>query len=352
MKYLFWFLLLSIFVFRYFTTLPHYIDGDRIIINSTVLSEPILYDTSQYLKLKGLKIYLPLNPIVNYGDKVVIEGTVKEGKLDKPILKEIQQTDNLLFNLRTKIVSFYKSNIPEPHSSLIAGVTLGSKQSIPESFMDKLKNTGTAHVVVASGTNVTLVGGFLISTLVNFMTRRKALVIACLGIWLYTFMSGFDAPLVRAAIMGTLAFTAQEYGRVNDSLRALFLSVAIMLIINPSWVSDIGFILSFAATLSLILFQSKVDRLISFVPTIIRQDLSTTLAAQIGVAPILYFTFGQFNIFSPFINVLILWTIPFITIIGMVAGILSILSPYLASFVLYLTYPFTLYFVTIVDWLS
>ena len=352
MKYLFWFLLLSVFVFRYLSTLPVYKQGDHLKIETTLLTEPVVYDTSLYFKIKGLKVYLPKSTEVGYGDKITIEGIVEEDKLKNPKIIEIKKTSNFLFNIRSKIISFYTSNLPATHASLIAGVTLGSKQNIPHDFWEKLKSTGTAHIVVASGTNVVLVGGFILSTMTNFMVRKKALFVACLGIWIYTLISGLDAPLVRAAIMGTIAFTAQELGRVNESRRILFITAFIMLIISPSWISDIGFILSFAATLSLILFQSQVDRLISFVPGIIRQDLSTTLAAQIGVAPIIFFTFGQFNIFSPFINVLVLWTIPLITMIGMFSGLIALIVPQVGRLILLIVYPLTWFFITVVNWLG
>jgi hypothetical protein len=80
------------------------------------------------------------------------------------------------------------------------------------------------------------------------------------------------------------------------------------------------------------------------VPRFLRQDLSTTIAAQIGVAPIIWATFGQFNLLSPLINAAVLWTIPLITIIGMVAGIISLIVPQIASLILYLTYPLTSWF--------
>lgn len=344
MKYVFWIFLILLILVRFTATRPKYREGDKIRISAALLSQPIKYSTSQYLKISGLKIYLPSYPEINYGDKIIVEGEVDDDKLKDPKLIEIKRTNNFLYNLRTRLISFYKSNIPEPHSSLIAGVVVGSKESIPRDFWEKLKNKGVAHVVVASGMNVTLVGGFLLNTFVNLVSRRKALLVSILGIWIYTLISGFDAPLVRAAIMGTIAFSAQEFGRVNFTLRALFLSAILMLIFNPNWLIDLGFILSFAATLSLILFGKKIDRLLHFVPGIFRQDLAVTISAQIGVAPILYFAFGQFNPLSPFINVLVLWTIPLITIIGFIGGIFGLIVPEVGRLILFLAYPMTLWF--------
>jgi len=353
---LFWFFLAVLILFRYQLSKPNFINGQKIRITEKVSSEPIRYEGPQYLKLSGLKVYIPLYPEVNYGDTVIVEGRVDTEKmmLVKPELIEIQETSSFLYQEREKLIGFYRKFLPEPHSSLVAGVVIGSKSSIPEDFWNALKKTSTAHVVVASGMNVTLVAGFLFAVLVLIMPRRKAIPLALIGIWFYTVLSGFDAPLIRAAIMGSIVFTAQELGRLNYARRTLFLSAAIMLLIRPDWISDLGFILSFVATASLMLFEKKIEefRLVKKIPSPLREDFSTSLAAQIGVAPIIFFTFGQFNILSPIINGLVLWTIAPITIMGMVAGILSFISIYLGKLVLYLVFPLTSWFIGIINFFS
>ena len=128
---------------------------------------------------------------------------------------------------------------------------------MPESFWEKLKSTGTAHVVVASGTNVTMTVGFLVGILTTFLKRRTAIWITLLGILIYVTISGFDAPIVRAGIMGSILLLGQEKGRVASSWRVLIYSGLIMLLIKPIWITDLGFILSFVATISLMLMQKK-----------------------------------------------------------------------------------------------
>ena len=121
-----------------------------------------------------------------------------------------------------------------------------------------------------------------------------------------------------------------------------------MLFTKPEWIYDIGFWLSFTATLSLILFEPRVDRVLRKIPGIIRKDLSTSLAAQVGVAPILYFGFGQFNPLSPLINALILWSVVPMTMLGMIGGAVSLFYEPFAKALLWLTYPLTSWFIGIV----
>jgi len=352
MRYFFWPLVLIILALRFyfFFNIPQpYNDGDKIRISSRVTSEPIRYQTSQYLKLKGLKIYLPLYPEIHYNDFVVIEGEVAEDSLKKPKLVSFQEDRSFLANLRKSLQMIFQKSLPQPHAALIAGVTIGSKANLGSDFWEALKATGTAHVVVASGMNVTLVAKFIVTILFLFLKRRRAIILASIAIWSYAALAGFDAPIVRASIMGSLAFVAQELGRLNAAVRTLLISSWLMLMLKPEWVFDLGFILSFVATLSLILFDSRVKSKLGFIPSIIREDLSTSLSAQIGVAPILFVTFGQFNILSPVINALVLWTIVPITIIGMIGGILGLIFEPLGKAVLLLSYPLTSWFIWIVQ---
>lgn len=354
-----WFLFISLIlliILRYFMTRPSYNDGDNVRITASVLSDPVRYSTSQGLKLAGLKIYLPPHQCdgagvcrdISYGDRIVVEGVVNNGKLDNPKLIKILDQKSILSGFRNNIVSFYQQVLPVKEAGLLGGVVLGSKNSLSQDFYKQTKNIGVAHIVVASGTNVTFVVSFLMGIATLVFPRKKAIAFVILGIILYLFISGFEAPLIRAAIMATLAFTAQEMGRLVNAWRVLILTASIMLIYNPDWVADLGFILSFASTLSIMLFQKRIEGWIKKFPGIIKQDLSTTLAAQIGVTPILFVTFGQFNIWSPLANLLVLWTVPGVMALGVLGGVIGLIWPFLGKVILYLCYPLLWWFVSIV----
>src|SRR5688572_3144128 len=138
MKYLLWIVLLAVFVVRFVYTRPIYKTGDRLRITTTVSNQPIRYETSQYLKLAGLKTYLPVYPEIGYGDKVVVEGVVNADKLQNPKLIKLEATDNIFLKVRQNLILFFKSAVPEPHASLVAGMVVGSKQGIPKDFSDNL----------------------------------------------------------------------------------------------------------------------------------------------------------------------------------------------------------------------
>lgn len=339
------FILIILLIFlRFYATQPIFKNGDLVRITSKVYSEPIVYDRQQYIKIQGLSFYLPKYPEITYGDKIVVMGIVDGKKLKDPKLIEYNiESKGLLLDFRLKIIDFYKRSLPEPYASLVAGTVIGSK-NMPQGFWEKLKATGTAHIVVASGTNVTMTVSFLIGLLTVFLKRRTAIWITLIGILGYVIISGFDAPIIRAGIMGSILLLGQEKGRVVNSWRILIYTGAIMLLIKPIWITDLGFILSFVATISLMLMQKKIDLKLKLIPAFFREGLSTSIAAQIGVAPIIYMTFGQFNLLSPIINALILWTIPYIMILGAVGGVVGLVVPILGRMILYVIFPLLWYF--------
>lgn len=337
-----------IIIFRYLSSRPVYHTGDNVRITSSVLSDPVRYSSSQFLKVAGLKVYLPLFPEISYGDKIIVEGIVDGDKLKNPKLLKVEEEKTFLSGIRNSIISFYKRVLPEPMAGLLAGIVIGAKGALSPDFYEQTKLTGVAHVVVASGTNVTFVVSFLLGIFTLFLPRRKAISFVILGIVLYLFISGFDAPLIRAAIMSSLLFFGQELGRVASTWRIYFLTAGIMLIYRPEWVGDIGFILSFVSTASLMLFEKRIRLKLKRVPGIIREGFSTSLAAQIGVAPILFVTFGQFNILSPLINALVLWIVPIIMVLGVAGGLLGLVFPMLGTLILYIMYPLAWYFVQVV----
>lgn len=348
----FWGAIAVIIILRvlfYFNRDQLFKEGDKVRLSATVLSEPLRFSGSQLIVLNGLKIYLDEFPRVNYGDRLEIIGVVAGDRLKIiEIVKHETQTA-FLFTLRKRIIGFYKKWLPTPDSALVAGMAIGSKEGIDREFWKVLTKSGTAHVVVASGMNVSLVAGTILALSSSYISRKKAVWVALSAIISYAVLSGLAGPIIRASIMGTLALVATAMGKISQAKRALFLSAGLMILLNPSWIVDLGFLLSFAATTSLVFFGSKVNRLLYFVPSIFRVNLSTSLTAQIGVAPIILIAFGQMNFISPLVNTLVLPAVAPITIIGIVSALLGLVFEPLGALLILITYPLTRWFIFIIN---
>lgn len=341
-------ILVLIFV-RYFTSLPKYPEGVTIRVTGMVQSQTIRGATYQKVKVSGLDIFLPVYPEVDYGDRIVVQGIIENKKLSKVELLTVEKSRSPLISLKGKIADFFLTSIPEPDSSLVAGIVLGLKGDLSSEFKEKLRKTGTSHVVVASGMNISIFSQYLLGLLLRLVNRKRAAVITIITVWIYILAMGFDAPLVRAGIMGSMALLGVLMGRVVNQLRLLFITGSVMLLINPLWLTDLGFMLSFVATLSIIIFQERLDKSLSRIPKLVREGLVTSLSAQIGVTPILYLVFGYISIWSPITNALILWCVPPIMLIGGVSAIIGLFIPMLGRLLLYLVIPLTWWFIRIVE---
>lgn len=144
-----------------------------------------------------------------------------------------------------------------------------------------------------------MLASFLTSVLVTKLERPKNAILVIVFIWIYTLILGFPVTTVKASILTSIAFTSQIFGRVTNSIRNTILAGLLMLGVFPAWLTDLGFILSFAATISLLLFQPTIAKILKFVTGIIRENLSISLAAQIGITPILFLFLGKVNLISP-----------------------------------------------------
>lgn len=348
LKFFVWLLLIFLFVVRFTTTRPNYVRGQFLRVGGTLFREPNTGGGKTNFNLSGIDVALLGGQELHYGDYVSLLGKWDGERLVDVKIEKVTPSKSIFVRLRRWLTDFYERSLKQPDAGLVAGITIGAKSELTRSFSNRLRNTGTSHIVVASGTNVTLVGEFILFLMLSLVSRRKALLISIIVIWFYTLITGFEAPIIRASVMASIAFAGQIFGRVGSTLRVTFLSGMIMLILVPGWISDVGFLLSFSTTVSLILFNAKVTKMLSFVPNFVRQDLATSIAAQIGSMPIIYYFFGNLNLLSPLYNVAVLWTVPLIMIIGAVSGILSFVFPGLAKSVLQLVLPLTSWFCYII----
>jgi competence protein ComEC len=215
--------------------------------------------------------------------------------------------------------------LPQPQSGLLMGMVLGVKNSLPFEFSNALRRTSTIHMVVVSGQNLTLLSGFILSFAALF-GRRKTILLNLGVIVFYAFLTGFQIPVIRAAIMVILASTAQLFDREADSWWILGLTGALMLIYNPNWLLSISFQLSFLATIGVVIVAPEIINRLNFLPNLVKQDLGISFAAQALTWPIIAMYFNQASLVGIFANAFVLWTVPAVMISGAFALLVSLIS--------------------------
>ena len=238
--------------------------------------------------------------------------------------------------------------LPEPESSLLAGVVLGIKRNLPEDFYEALQKSGTLHVIVVSGTNITYVIAVLAAAS-GLLARPIRIVLTIFGILAYALMVGGGAAVWRATLMGLVTLTALVFGRRRLAQEALFLSAAVLSLANPMGLWQVGFQLSFAATAGIIFLQDSISQRLQAFPKLVRDGLVTTLAAQVAVLPIISYNFQTLSFISPLANLLTFLLVPAITIIGAVIAFAALIWLPLGKILAPLVFVPAKLFVTIVE---
>lgn len=301
-----------------------------------------------YQKLDTGKYYLFTGTVV----PTVLLGKVSKIEMVDPTFDELVEKDIggwgrvvvAVGRVRERVVEKYQKSLPEPHAALSAGILLGVKQNMPYDFYQALLNTGTVHIIAASGYNVTMVARVVLVPLMQLVARPWAIAFSLAAILLYVILAGGSAAVVRAGIMGSLTLMAFYFGRQAEAKRLLWVTAAIMLFIQPLMLVDVGFQLSLAATAGLLYFEPKIrDRFKIYesrfkgISGFLDEYLWPTLAASIATAPIIMITFGRLSLISPIVNMLVLPLTPLIMFLSAVSVGLSWI-PILDKFSMWLLY--------------
>lgn len=317
-------------------------ESKPILVVGRISSEPLLQGNTQSFKIGRIRVRTKQYPRYEYGQNVHVSGKLQRRMINKwysqfslmyPDVKEFKPKKiqimgfgwkDWIYGIRSRIEGVYNRNIPEPEASLLAGIVLGVKRSLTKDFWEQLQKTSTLHIVVASGYNVTVVIGAVVFALAGWVNRRWAVLGGVVAVVIYTIMAGAEPAIVRAAIMGSLAYLAQVLGRQNDGLRLLIVAVLVMLTWQPLLVFDVGFQLSVAATLGLMFVSPIIKRVTRWIKGI-GDDIAETTAAQLAVWPIIVISFGNMSLFGILVNGLILWLVPIIMGLGAVTAVTGLI---------------------------
>lgn len=237
-----------------------------------------------------------------------------------------------LFKMKHAFTDSISNAIPSPESDLLAGLLLGTKQSLGKQILSEFQRTGTSHVVVLSGYNIAIVAESIMAVLV-FLPKTLSFGVGLVSIVLFTILSGGGASAWRAAIMVLVALFAKKLNRDYKASRAFGFAVVLMLAPNPLLlIFDPSFQLSVLATIGLIFVSPFVSPYLTKVTEKygLREIVSSTVATQIVVLPFLIYNTGILSIVSLPVNILILGTIPITMLFGFITGVLGLISLWLS----------------------
>lgn len=210
---------------------------------------------------------------------------------------------NFIFSSRESVLNILRTYIPnQKELGLAEALLIGYKNDLEQSLVQSYTNTGVVHIIAISGLHLGLIY-WLLGLLTKPFKRNKKLrwltpVVIISGLWLFTFLAGAQASILRSAVMFTCIVLGQSIGRKDNSIyNTLALSALILLCINPYWLWDVGFQLSYAAVLSIVIFMRPIYNWFYFKNKIldfIWKLNAITLAAQILTVPLSIYHFHQF----------------------------------------------------------
>ena len=236
---------------------------------------------------------------------------------------------------RKKLSESIDRSLAPPQGSLLGAIMLGEQERLSKDLKGKLNVSGTRHITSVSGTNVVILGSALIGLgLVLGLYRGQAFYLALFGIILFIAAVGAPPSALRAGIMGGIILFAEKMGRLAQGSRLILIAAVCMLLFNPLLLRfDIGFQLSFLATLGIGLLSPWLREKLRFIPKFfeMRNTVAMTIPAILFTAPILASNFGQISLVSLFSNILIVPVIPPLLGFGFLAALLGTLFPILGQ---------------------
>jgi competence protein ComEC len=272
---------------------------------------------------------------------------------------------SFIYDLRERSHQTLQDLYPSPESDLLAGILLGLDRGLSEDLQEAFRRTGTTHIIAISGFNIAILAGLITSVFTRLLGRKWGALAAVSAITIYTVLVGADAAVVRAAIMGALGVFGGMFGRQQNGLNSLGLASFGMLLITPDLPWDVGFQLSAAATMGLILYAQPLgERLIEFLTRWIPEERANnlispisefflfTLAAQVMTLPIVAYHFGGVSWIALLANPLILPVQSLVMILGGLSLLTGLLLPGIGRIFALIALPFVSYTIRMVSWLS
>jgi ComEC/Rec2-related protein len=235
---------------------------------------------------------------------------------------------DLLFKIKHIFVRGLERALPDPYGEVATGLLTGDQHSIDDSILTTLELSGLVWVIVLSGYHVTIIAQAVVKVF-SFLPKRFALLLAGFCIACIVFATGASAPSLRGSIMAGFALFAEGTGRRYNSLRALAVTLVIVLLWNPLLLAyDQGFELSLIVTPAIILGMPILEvRLMWIKSMLLREVISVSVIAQLACMPLILWQEGQVEVWAVPANMFVTALVPLVMFCSVVAGFAGIILP-------------------------
>ena len=233
--------------------------------------------------------------------------------------------------LRRRIVQSQFRWLESPAGPLVSAMVMGGRAvDLPFEIKDAFVQVGLAHALAASGFHVSLVVAAVL-TATRRLANTQKLLIGTATLILFGLLSGFAPSVLRAILMGIASLAALAAGRKTKPVGLLLVVAVVLLVLNPLWIWDLGFQLSFLATLGLIVTVPRLIQRLDWLPPTIATLVAVPLAATLWTLPLQLYSFGVVPLYSVIANVITTPLLAAITIGGFISGLAALIWPLAGS---------------------
>jgi competence protein ComEC len=379
-------------------------DKETVAIEGTIISDPELRDTNEIFQLSANRllrgntsidisgkalVFTGKYPEYRYGDAVKITGTVKtppvfddfdyRGYLNQKGIRSIITYPKIellnrdqgfkplgwIYTLRKRLSQSLSLALPEPHNSLAQGMLLGLRGTIPQQLNEAFLKTGTTHILAISGLNISIFLGLFIAIGIWIFGKQRSLYIwlSLAIIWIYVFLTGMNAPVIRGAIMGSLFLVAGYLGRQRHAYASLAFAAAIMTALDPLVIGDVSFQLSFLSMMGLVFISPHLqswgriainrtawnEGQVSSTLNLINNSVAVTAAALIATLPVISYYFGIVSLVGIPATFFASLALPGIIVTTSLVGIVGLFTTSIAVILGWIAWLFLSYFIVIIQ---
>lgn len=306
-----------------------YTCGDHIIVKGELQKpkgrrNPGGFDYSAYLKGLGIHHIMSVE-----GKDVTYVDSGKIGSIQ-----------DVFVHIKQSLVSGIDGFMPYPENTLLKGILFGYTADMPDTISGAYSTNGMSHILAVSGMNVAFIPLVVLLGL-KFLNHKPRYIelISIAAVWTYAAIADLSPSVLRAAIMITVFLFGQMINKKADTINSLFAAGFIILLLNPLDIYNVGFILSFTATMSLLTIYKPINAFLSsFLPQILAETCAAALAPQIATLPIIAYYFNKIPILSLITNIAIIPFNGFAFVFGLLLSFLTLIFPYITSIIAYPLY--------------
>ncbi len=251
--------------------------------------------------------------------------------------------------IRQKIVRSQIDWLGSPEGQLVSAMVLGGRVvDLPFDIKDQFIRIGLCHALAASGFQVSLILGVVLELTKRF-SERIQVSFGTFALLIFLGLTGLQPAVLRAVIMGGGLLIGLATKRRVKPLSGLLLAAIILLLVNPVWIWDLGFQLSFLATMGLQITVPPLVKRLDWLPTMAATLIAIPIAAYIWTLPLLLYVFGVVSPYSIPANIIVTPLISIISIGGIISALFALVSPIAGTVSAWLLHYPTYWLLTIVD---